>query len=150
MANAKTLCCIVCGVSRCMLPCFHEPWSMCNLPLCVVPPFLVFGAITSPFTVFIWALQYNSLHSALVLQAKKRWMLRFTVKKSKWKNLYWLQYPICNKVVCKWRGNLFFARDVPTSSGGFRCGGPEARLKRGALWWRHHTQPTVISTFDQA
>jgi len=36
---------------------------MCNLPLYIVPPFLVFGAITSPFTVFIGALQYNSLHT---------------------------------------------------------------------------------------
>jgi len=33
---------------------------------------------------------------------------------------------------------------------GWRLGGPEARLKKGPLWWRHHTQPTVISTFDQA
>jgi len=31
-----------------------------------------------------------------------------------------------------------------------RLGEPEAKLKRGALWWRHHTRPTVISTFDQA
>jgi len=29
-------------------------------------------------------------------------------------------------------------------------GGPEARLKRGALRCRHHIQPTVIRTFDQA
>jgi len=28
-------------------------------------------------------------------------------------------------------------------SGGFRFGGPEARLKKWALWWRHRTQPTV-------
>ena len=27
-----------------------------------------------------------------------------------------------------------------------RLGGPEARLKRGPLLWRHHTQPTVIGT----
>ena len=32
-------------------------------------------------------------------------------------------------------------------SGEFRVGGAEARLKRG-LWWRHHTQPTVVITFD--
>jgi len=32
---------------------------------------------------------------------------------------------------------------------GLRLGGPEARLKRGPIWWRHHTQPTVTSTFDQ-
>ena len=31
---------------------------------------------------------------------------------------------------------------------GLGLGGPEARLKRGALWWRHHNQPTVIITFD--
>ena len=31
---------------------------------------------------------------------------------------------------------------------GLGLGGPEARLKRGALWWRHHTQTTVIITFD--
>jgi len=34
-------------------------------------------------------------------------------------------------------------------SGGFKVGGPKARLKRGALSWHHRTQPTVISTFDQ-
>jgi len=34
------------------------------------------------------------------------------------------------------------------ASGGFRVGGPEAKLKRGAFWWRYHTQPTVIITFD--
>ena len=32
------------------------------------------------------------------------------------------------------------------NSGGFKVGGPEARLK-GALWWRHYTQPTVIKHF---
>ena len=35
------------------------------------------------------------------------------------------------------------------SSGGFKVGGAEAR-PQGALWWRHHTQPTVIKTFCQA
>jgi len=30
-----------------------------------------------------------------------------------------------------------------------RLRGPEVRLKTGALWWRHHTQPTVIGPFDQ-
>jgi len=52
---------------------------MCNLPSCVVSPFLVFWQ--PQFTVFIGALralQYNSLHSALMLQAKKRCMLGFT------------------------------------------------------------------------
>jgi len=34
-------------------------------------------------------------------------------------------------------------------SGRHRVGQPEARLK-GALWWRHHTQPTVIRPVDQA
>ena len=33
-------------------------------------------------------------------------------------------------------------------SGRFWVGGPEARLKRGAFWWCHHNQPTVIITFD--
>ena len=37
---------------------------------------------------------------------------------------------------------------IPACSGEFRVGGPEARLKRGALWWCHHNQPTVIITFD--
>ena len=31
---------------------------------------------------------------------------------------------------------------------GLGLGGGEARQKRGALWWRHHSQPTVIITFD--
>jgi len=26
---------------------------------------------------------------------------------------------------------------------GLGLGGPEARQKRGAPWWRHHNQPTV-------
>jgi len=30
---------------------------------------------------------------------------------------------------------------------GLGLGEPEARLKRGALWWRHRIQPTVIITF---
>jgi len=29
-----------------------------------------------------------------------------------------------------------------------KVGGPEARLKREPLWWRHHTQSTLISIFD--
>ena len=37
-----------------------------------------------------------------------------------------------------------------SSSGGFKVGGGEARPKKGPLWWRYHTQSTVISTFDQA
>jgi len=32
------------------------------------------------------------------------------------------------------------------NSGVFKVGGLEARLKRGPLLWRHHTQPTVIGT----
>jgi len=39
---------------------------------------------------------------------------------------------------------------VGTNSGRFKVGEDEARLKRGALQLCHHTQPTVISTFDQA
>jgi len=28
--------------------------------------------------------------------------------------------------------------------------GPKTRLKRGAFWWRHHTEPTVIRPFVQS
>jgi len=36
-------------------------------------------------------------------------------------------------------------------SGGFKVGGPEARRKKGGPYDDViHTQPTVISTFDQA
>jgi len=35
-------------------------------------------------------------------------------------------------------------------SGGFKAGAARGKTKKGTLWWRHHTQPTVISTFDQA
>jgi len=49
--------------------------------------------------------------------------------------------------VQNWNGQLYIN---VLFSGGFKVGGPVPRLKRGALWRRHHTQPTVISTFDQA
>jgi len=49
-------------------------------------------------------------------------------------------------------------KKVPTSqravtldvvrSGEFRVGGGRGKTKKGALWWRHHNQPTVIITFD--
>jgi len=33
---------------------------------------------------------------------------------------------------------------------GLSLGGQGKTEKGGRLWWHHHTQPTVISTFDQA
>jgi len=49
---------------------------MCNVPLChtTIPCF--FGNHNSLFLLA----HYNSLHCALGIQAKKRWMLWFTVK----------------------------------------------------------------------
>ena len=35
-------------------------------------------------------------------------------------------------------------------SDGFSVGGARGKTKNDALWWRHHTQPTVINTIDQA
>ena len=31
-------------------------------------------------------------------------------------------------------------------SGGFKAGGARGKTKKGTLWWRHHSQPTAIST----
>ena len=46
-----------------------SPWSMCNLPLCVVPPFLVFFGNHNLNSLFL-LVHYISLHSAFVHQAK--------------------------------------------------------------------------------
>jgi len=48
------------------------PWNLCNLPLCVIPTFLVFFGSQNPLFSLV---HYNSVHSALVLQAKEndRW-----------------------------------------------------------------------------
>ena len=50
------------------------------------------------------------------------------------------------------RCTLFFVELlVIMYSGGFKVRrGPRQDYKKGPLWWRHHTLPTVISTFDQA
>ena len=48
-----------------------------------------------------------------------------------------------------WHG-LFSLILAVLLNGGFRVGGDRGKTKKGALWWRHHTQPNVVSTFDQA
>jgi len=72
VANAKTLCCIAYGVSRCMIPCFQENITLkhvyCNLPLCRATTPCFFGNQNS----FCLLAHYNSLHSAHVLQAITR------------------------------------------------------------------------------
>jgi len=35
-------------------------------------------------------------------------------------------------------------------SGGLRVGEDRGKAEKGAIWWRHHTQPTVIRPLDQA
>ena len=47
---------------------------------------------------------------------------------------------LCQESVC----NL-----LVLPSGWFRFGA-QGKTKKEALWWRHPTQPTVISTFDEA
>ena len=104
------------------IPCFHWrgcnntlfPWKYhleaCVMCLCVIPPFLVFLAIT--IHCFYWRI---TIHCIVHLDPGKKTMdVVVYSKKSQWKNLYWLQYPVFNKVICKWLANLFFARDVPT------------------------------------
>ena len=35
-------------------------------------------------------------------------------------------------------------------SSGLRVKGARGNAEKGAFWWRHHTQPTVVRPFDQA